>query len=163
MSREVIIELLRQKAVAVTAARLFVMGLMIKNQGLISLRKVRKLCEGHVDRVTLYRTLKFFCEVGLIYKIYGPDNKPSYALESTSHKEIKEASTKGSEYYHFKCKVCEKVICLPEAFEGVQLPPGYIKTEVNLLISGYCVSCSEYASLATSGKKTADKMFKLYK
>ena len=163
MSKEILIEILKQKDVYVTGTRLFVLGLIVHENGLLSLQKISELSAPRLNRITLYRTLKFFCEIGLFYRIYSHASEPYYALNSTLGPLPNQPFFTGNENYHFKCKICDKVICLPDTCGDIQLPPGFIKTEANLLFLGYCSDCSAKVDLTMSEKKAAYKIFNPHK
>lgn len=93
-----------------------------------------------LDRITLYRTLKSFEEVGIIHHIVDISGKSKYALCSD------DCSTHQHEDYHahFFCKQCQKTICLDDVqIPALQLPQNYILEDKQLALSGICGACKE--------------------
>ncbi len=92
------------------------------------------------DRVTLYRTLKTFVDVGLIHKVLDDQGAMKYAL-------CKEACNTSDHHHHhdhvhFKCNACGQTTCLDTVtIPTISLPNGYKKQEMNLLVQGLCQNC----------------------
>ena len=91
---------------------------------------------GKVDRVTIYRILNSFFEDGLLHRITSDEGKHYYALCTSCEKEAH-----SHDHFHFRCLTCNTVECL-NTETNIQVPKGYVMENVNLLISGYCKSCS---------------------
>ena len=92
-----------------------------------------------VDRITLYRALKDFEELGIVHKIIGPDGVTRFAVcrhdcPDTVHTE---------EHVHFNCTRCQKIFCLEHTHTPViKLPAGFTVTGINMLVHGVCKNCS---------------------
>ncbi len=91
------------------------------------------------DRVTIYRTLKTFVEKGIIHKVLDDEGGTKYALCRTtecSH------DNHHHDHVHFKCLKCGNTTCIESVHIPVfNLPEGYKRTEVNMLVQGTCPSC----------------------
>ncbi|MBX2906224.1 MAG: transcriptional repressor [Taibaiella sp.] len=94
---------------------------------------------GKVDRITLYRALKDFEELGIVHRVVGPDGVTRFAVcrhdcPDTAHTE---------EHVHFNCTRCQKVFCLEHTHTPViKLPDGFTITGINMLVHGLCKNCS---------------------
>jgi Fur family transcriptional regulator, ferric uptake regulator len=92
------------------------------------------------DRVTIYRTLKTFLEKGLIHKVLDDEGGTKYALCKSSCHEP--SHLHHHDHVHFKCTLCGHTNCLDEVkIPAFQLPEGYQRAEVNMLVQGVCPSC----------------------
>ena len=94
--------------------------------------------EEKMDRITLYRTLRTFEEVGIIHQAVDISGKMKFALCSddctTDHHEDSHA--------HFHCKKCEKTVCLDDIkIPSIQLPANYQLQDKQLVLSGICDEC----------------------
>lgn len=92
----------------------------------------------HFDRVTLYRTLKIFLDKGLLHKVLDDTGGLKYAL-------CKECTEENHfhDHVHFKCVKCNKTTCIDELeVPHFNLPRGYEKHELNLLVQGICPQCN---------------------
>ena len=89
-----------------------------------------------VDRATIYRVLNRFSEDGIVHKVVGDDGKQYFAV-CTSCAENKHQHN----HFHFRCKKCSKVECLPNEIE-IKLPNGYSADSFNGFISGVCAGCA---------------------
>ena len=95
--------------------------------------------EDKYDRVTIYRTIKTFLEKGIIHKILDGQGGTKYALCETS---TCSSETHQHDHVHFKCKLCGDTTCINSVdIPGIQLPKGYQREEINLLIEGSCPNC----------------------
>lgn len=91
------------------------------------------------DRVTIYRTLKTFVEKGIIHKVLDDEGGTKYALcrnSECSH------DNHHHDHVHFKCLQCGNTTCIESVHIPVfNLPEGYKRSEVNMLVQGTCPSC----------------------
>jgi Fur family transcriptional regulator, ferric uptake regulator len=128
--------MLLAKQVAPTAMRLLVLELLMKQKTAISLNDVEKGL-GHVDRITVYRTLKTFEKKGLIHLV-ADGTVSKYAL-------CADACTINQHFdnhLHFYCTTCGKTSCVPEVkVPHVALPAQYKMDDVSLMGRGVCYPC----------------------
>lgn len=92
----------------------------------------------NLDRITIYRTLKTFEEVGIIHKAVDISGRSKYALCT------KDCSTHQHEdhHAHFYCKKCEKTVCLDDVkIPRPTLPANFQLEESQLVLSGFCGGC----------------------
>jgi Fur family ferric uptake transcriptional regulator/Fur family zinc uptake transcriptional regulator len=90
-----------------------------------------------LDRVTVFRSLKFLKQAGLIHSVQGIDGTLRYLINPKNRQ-----GCPGG-HPHFLCMECGAMICLAdEAMPFVTVPEG---TEVHgkqFLIYGVCPSCA---------------------
>jgi Fur family transcriptional regulator, ferric uptake regulator len=93
------------------------------------------------DRVTIYRTLKTFVDKGLIHKVLDDVGGMKYAIckeecEPSIHQH-------NHDHIHFKCHICGQTSCLEKiVIPSLELPEGYKKQEMNILVQGICLNCN---------------------
>lgn len=94
------------------------------------------------DRITLYRTLKSFEDVGLIHRVADSTGQAKYALCGANCTPTAHAHT----HPHFQCDDCGNTYCLPEGNAPVVvLPKGYHLQEIHITYQGSCASCNSLA------------------
>jgi Fur family ferric uptake transcriptional regulator len=92
-----------------------------------------------VDRVTLYRTLKSFEDVGLIHLAIDNSDEQRFALcsnDCTTHQHQ-------DQHAHFYCTNCNQTVCLEEVtIPQVKVPDTYQLEDTQLVLSGICKECT---------------------
>lgn len=92
------------------------------------------------DRITLYRTLRTFEDLGLIHRVPDVGGDPRYALCGGACTPEAHAHA----HPHFQCGDCGQTFCLPEvAAAPPVLPQGYQAREVRVTYEGRCKTCNE--------------------
>jgi len=119
-----------------TAGRIGILATLLAEQKAITHREIeQRLPQSlQLDRVTLYRTLEWLAENGLIHKITSDDRVWRYHANHESH---------SHQHAHFKCTGCAQVICLDSVPAGQSwpLPAGYRFQEIELTVKGLCAHC----------------------
>ena len=93
------------------------------------------------NRVTLYRTLKTFEEVGLIHRIANENDRVEYALcrhncDAPSHEHF-------DNHIHFKCDRCARTFCLNHIpVPSIKVPANYKVKDSQILLKGTCEYCN---------------------
>jgi Fur family ferric uptake transcriptional regulator len=101
-----------------------------------------KLTGNSIDRVSLYRTLKSFEDLGIIHRVLGADGTSNYAL-SYSENAALEIEKPNAQHLHFSCIICHGVFCLDtELVPAVSLPDAYEVHSLNMTVTGVCRSCN---------------------
>jgi Fur family ferric uptake transcriptional regulator len=105
------------------------------------------------DRVTLYRTLASFEEVGLLHRVPSDSGSAHFALSHLAHQQLRPSETApelpprhahGADepHLHFSCTECGRTMCLTDVHvPAVQLPAGFLARDYNLVVSGVCAGC----------------------
>lgn len=119
-----------------TAGRIGILATLLAEQKAITHREIEhRLPQSlQLDRVTLYRTLEWLVENGLIHKITSDDRIWRYHANHESHLH---------QHAHFKCTGCAQVICLDNLpiERSWPLPTGYRFQEIELTVKGLCANC----------------------
>jgi Fur family ferric uptake transcriptional regulator len=135
--------LLKEHNLKVTKIRLDVLELMIKSGVAMSHAQIsEKLGQDHVDKVTLYRTLNTFTEVGIAHKVATEDRNWLYAIyEHDGHSH----NNHGHEHAHFICDECDKIYCFPidEHLTEIQqqIQKGFQIKSKEIRLHGTCPIC----------------------
>lgn len=109
MSEEKAIALLKAKNQRVSAPRVALLAFFLDCSKSLSLAEIQRQFRKMLDRVTIYRTLQTFAEIGLLYKIYDQSGNALYFFHEN------EASL----HPHFKCRYCEAVVCFPDLYTAL--------------------------------------------
>jgi len=84
------------------------------------------------DRVTLYRTLNTFEQLGILHRVMDETAVLKYAL-----------SQRKAPHAHFRCERCQTTTCMDVAVPAIALKPGYEVHQQALLLTGICPHCSQ--------------------
>lgn len=130
--------ILKTHKLRITNCRLDIIQKFLDRQVALAHSDLEDSLQNQFDRVTIYRTLNTFLEQDIIHKVLDDSGSTKYALCSPD-----EAHEHDHEHVHFKCEKCGETSCL-EAIHlpPVQLPPGYKKNDMSLLITGTCQKCN---------------------
>tara|TARA_R110002167_G_scaffold23281_4_gene82722 strand:+ start:4133 stop:4549 length:417 start_codon:yes stop_codon:yes gene_type:complete len=129
---------LHTKNVRPTAMRILVFRTLAKKRTAVTLTDMESLFEKS-DRTTLFRTIKTFEENGIVHKINDGNGIPKYALcdegcDCEAHNDL---------HLHFHCTECSETVCLTEhKIPQINLPDGYIASDINLVVNGICSICN---------------------
>jgi Fur family transcriptional regulator, ferric uptake regulator len=132
-------DVLRRNHLSVTDSRKKILSLFLQHKDALTHGDIEKKAGEKFDRVTIYRTLQTFVEKGIIHSIPTSDNAVRYALckdctEGHHH----------DDHVHFMCDNCNTTICLDNVVSPkIDLPAGYIASDVQVVIHGMCKECTE--------------------
>lgn len=124
--------MLREKNLKLTTTRLEILSYFIHNPIGHSLSSIQRSFSSIFDRVTIYRTLNTFVDMGFLTKTLSASGS-SYYLFHHYPSEV---------HPHLKCKYCDTIFCLPALPEKylVQLKSFEIE-EIPILLEGICDDC----------------------
>lgn len=132
--------ILKHAQLSVTENRTKILELFVNVHTALSHADIEDKVGKQLDRVTIYRTLQTFVEKGIIHTIPTVDNSVLYAL-------CKDDCSEGhhhDNHVHFICDKCSTTYCLDNvSIPTVQLPEGFTKNEINVLVSGICKNCNQ--------------------
>jgi Fur family transcriptional regulator, ferric uptake regulator len=135
------LEILQDHQLRITNCRKAVLHTFLDKQMALSHADLEEVLQQDFDRVTIYRTLKTFLEHDLIHKVLDDSGATKYAL--CSHKHVDGHHAHNHDHVHFKCEKCGKTLCIDEvSLPEVELPKGFIRKEVSLLVQGVCDQCN---------------------
>ena len=131
-------ELLAAQGLRVTPARLAVLEALKAAPRALSHADLEMALPERLDRVTLYRTLDSFVDVGLASRTVGDDRVSRFsAIDPTVDHHA---------HAHFQCDDCGRSFCLPakppKAPKPDLLPAGFKVQGVDLSFHGQCADCS---------------------
>jgi len=105
-----LIEILRRFDLKITPVRLQVLNVLIKSDVALSHSDITDaIGDSSIDKVTLYRTLNVFNEIGLIHKVATEDRNWLYAIMLYSN----QVPVSEHDHAHFVCDSCDKIFCFP--------------------------------------------------
>lgn len=129
-------DMIRHHGGRATVGRIGILAALMAEQQAITHREIeQRLPQSlQLDRVTLYRTLEWLVENGLIHRITSDDRVWRYNANHQSH---------SHQHAHFKCTGCAQVICLDNlpVEQNWPLPAGYRFQEIELTVKGRCANC----------------------
>ena len=120
-----------------TECRMAILKVLLKaekplSQGQIALG----LGKNRPNKVTIYRTLESFCDVGLVHKVF--------VHERAVHFELGNRCTAAQCHPHFTCKSCGATRCLT----GLSIPivkglkKGFVLHRQQVQLEGLCPTCA---------------------
>ena len=136
--------LLRSHNLKVTKIRKAVIRLLLEKGVAMSHSEILEALENDkdldVDKVTLYRTLNTFTELGIAHKVASEDRSWLYAIYE---REIHEHDT--HEHAHFFCTSCDKIYCFPveniKLHTSIDNPQGFQINHQEVRLHGTCPIC----------------------
>ncbi|MGL4631194.1 MAG: Fur family transcriptional regulator [Leadbetterella sp.] len=132
-------ELLHSFGLRHTEMRERIVEKFMDNQRALSQNELENQLIDSFDRITVYRTLKSFNEAGLVHKVLDDSGTVKYALCT----ETCQQGQHDHSHVHFKCTSCDKTTCIHQIhIPKIDLPQGYSKKEMDVLIHGVCPSCN---------------------
>ena len=125
--------MLQEKNLKLTITRLEILSFFIHNSTGHSLNSIQQSFSAIFDRVTIYRTLNTFVDMGFLTKTISTSGS-SYYLFHSSPTEV---------HPHLKCKYCDSILCLPALPDKykVQLKSFEIEA-IPILLEGVCDDCA---------------------
>ena len=135
MSKRQAIEILKQRAQRITEQRVALLELLMDCSKAFAFTEIEEQLSLAVNRVTIYRTLQTFEDVGLVIKMVNRRGISRYMFNHEAHNNT-------VTHPHLRCKSCDMVICLPclpnEYLEQLQK---YEIDDLYFLIDGVCPKC----------------------
>lgn len=123
-----------------TEAREAVLSVFLGGQYALAHSDIEHKLADKFDRVTIYRTLKTFVDKGLIHKVLDDVGGMKYAICKEECNTVEHHHN--HDHVHFKCNSCGQTTCLEKVIiPKIDLPIGYQKQEMNLLVQGICATC----------------------
>ena len=131
------ITILKAHNVKVTKCRVDVVRYFLDASAALSLADLERHFKEY-NRVTLYRTLNSFSKSGILHQIPVDEASATYGLCQQSNHPNQYVDN----HIHFKCNSCGQVECLDsKEIPQVNVPKGYTKKKVNLIVDGLCPKC----------------------
>ncbi len=139
MGKEDIRKVLKDRNLRVTRSRMDVLGTLFSaGDTAISSQEIEHNLDS-IDRITLYRMLKTFEEVGIVHSIADGTGKTKYAVCCDGCSDGHHVD----DHVHFHCRKCDTTSCLEGVIAPkVRLPQGYLADDTQFVVSGICKDCS---------------------
>jgi len=132
-------ELLKHHGLRITNTRVAVLDLLRNSPRALAQQDVERSLPGIADRVTLYRVLQAFEEVGLAHKVLDGQGTSCYAICVADCDTHKHSDT----HAHFRCNTCGSVYCLDDVqLPKVSVPKGFHLKVSHLELEGSCNNCA---------------------
>lgn len=146
MKEERLKSILRAFDLKVTKVRLNVLDLLLQSRAAMSHAQITDaLQQFDLDKVTLYRTLNTFVEVGLAHKVATDERNWLYAIYSDDVNHHADHQSHDSAHAHFICEACEKIYCFPFEEKQINLKQaemeGFSIKQHEIRLHGTCPVC----------------------
>ncbi len=126
-------DILKAKKISCTEVREKILSAMLYKEPL-SRKEITSLVDIHLNRITLYRTLREFIDKNIMVRIQDDKGVEKFFLNYENK----------NEHIHFKCSCCDKLFSFPgEDLKLSLLPKGYVAREKKLFITGVCNKCNK--------------------
>ncbi|PZX54613.1 Fur family ferric uptake transcriptional regulator [Algoriphagus ratkowskyi] len=136
MSMSTPLSILQRHKLRITDCRQVIIQEFLDKQVALAHSDLEDALDSQFDRVTIYRTLKTFVDKDVVHKVLDDSGSAKYAL--CSH----EDEVHNHEHVHFKCEICGETTCLDAiTLPNINLPKGFKKKEMSLLVQGVCNKC----------------------
>ena len=132
------VQLLREHKLRSTPVRRAVLARLTASEAAVPLADLSAAADA--DRITLYRTLRTFEDLGIIHRVPDASGNAQYALCGGACTPEAHVHT----HPHFQCEDCGHTYCLPEVEAAPPvLPAGYHAREAHVTYEGRCRDCNE--------------------
>lgn len=132
------VEILQQHNIKKTSPRIAIIQALQKGGIPLSEAEIKVEMGDLYDRITFYRTVQTMAEVGILHRIVIDNTLVKYALNPCNKEHCHHTN-----HAHFFCRKCNELTCLDDIEIEAQIPEGYIREEMELLIRGVCSHCYE--------------------
>lgn len=136
---ELCISLLKSKKLSVTAPRISILTLLLREHGPFSTEDIfKKLPKNSCDLATIYRCLNQFVETELVSLTHFDKDQAFYEYNDPNH-----------HHHHIVCKICKKMEsiheCIISEIEKNLKARGYAQITHRLEVFGICKVCQDKA------------------
>jgi len=134
---------IRATGARVTSCRVQILSLLQAAREPLSHTNIEELLSKNklpkIDRVTLYRVLDWFVDVGLAHK--ANNTRGVFCFSAA------EPNVQHKQHMHFRCTDCGSVLCLDAPIPTPpKLPSGFHLSNIEFDISGECPDCTHHRS-----------------
>lgn len=134
-----LINKLREYQVHLTQNRIAVFKLLTESKTALSVCTIMKQSESLLDRISVYRALKYFSQKGIVEIVPNNKGNASYILASINKKIVKRKNNKSA---YFVCSSCQQTeIILEPIVVNLDLLTNRRIRNYKLIIEGLCISC----------------------
>jgi Fur family transcriptional regulator, ferric uptake regulator len=129
-------EVLKKMGLRITQQRIQVLEYLARKSGPVNLTDLNQNFSDRINRITLYRILNDFEELGIIRLFFSHDGKKCIEWTGEHH----ETHDEHPSHLHFQCKTCDKIFCLDD-IEIKNLPEGFNLSSDQSVLVGTCSVC----------------------
>ncbi|MBL7970385.1 MAG: transcriptional repressor [Prolixibacteraceae bacterium] len=131
------VEILQQHSIKKTSPRVAIIQALQKRSAPLTESEIKAEMGDLYDRITFYRNMQSMADAGILHRIVVDNTMVKYALNHCNKEHCHHTN-----HAHFYCRECTKLICLDDIAIEAQVPEGYIREEMELLIRGICSHCN---------------------
>jgi Fur family ferric uptake transcriptional regulator len=134
-----LIDKLKEHQVHLTQNRIAVFKLLTESKTALSVCTIMKQSESLLDRISVYRALKYFSQKGIVEIVPNNKGNASYILASINKNIVKRKNNKSA---YFVCSSCQQteIILEPIVVNLNSLTKHRIRN-YKLIIEGLCTGC----------------------
>ena len=134
-------DILKKYKMSITSSRLKILDTFLQSTGALAHADIEELLKNEFDRVTIYRTLQFFVEKGILHDIPVKNSATKYAL---CKDDCGQDGHHHDHHIHFLCTHCNTTFCLDHTnIPHIKLPHGYTAHQIEVIVNGVCKQCNE--------------------
>lgn len=137
---EPVVSLLKKYSASITKNRIIILSIFFQYPAGIGVSQLRAVSPVHLDRISVYRTIRFFLRKQIIAVIPAATARPLYILSKYLPRQVDNA--KADQFIYFICHCCGqteiKKLIAPVAY---RCPPHYQVTHTYVVMEGVCGPC----------------------
>lgn len=133
-------EFLLAHSVKPTANRCEILRVLLSHDNPMSIKEL-EIYVGHLDKSSIFRTLRIFVECHIIHEIEDGSGSLKYELCHSEH------TNEHADFHpHFYCESCNQTVCLTNMrIPDVELDDDSVIHGINFVIKGICGNCARAA------------------
>lgn len=140
-NQETLITKLKEHHVHLTQNRIAVYKLLTESKTALSVTVIMKQSETLLDRISVYRALRYFLKKGIVEVVPNNKGNARYILASSNKEVVKNRDTKCA---YFVCSCCQhtELILEPVNIKLDSLTKHQV-SKYSLILEGLCNNCKE--------------------
>ena len=138
-NEETLITKLREHHVHLTQNRIAVFKLLTESKTALSVSVIMKQSETLLDRISVYRALRYFLKKGIVEIVPNNKGNARYILASANKEMVKNRDTKCA---YFVCSCCQNTELILEPVNlKLDLLTKHQVSKFSLILEGLCSNC----------------------
>ncbi|TXH60853.1 MAG: transcriptional repressor [Bacteroidia bacterium] len=134
-------DILKKYKMSITASRLKILDAFLQTNGALAHADIEEILKNEFDRVTIYRTLQFFVEKGILHDIPVKNSATQYAL---CKDDCGQDGHHHDHHIHFLCNQCKTTFCLDNThIPKMNIPSDYVIQQIEVIVNGICQQCNK--------------------
>lgn len=132
-------DILKMHGIKKTLGRISIINIIRDKNRPLSENEIKAEMGEFYDRITFYRNIQTFIQVGIIHKIVVDNTIVKYGLN-----DCEKGHFHHNLHAHFYCERCHAVICMKDiCIPQFDLPKGFQIEDCDIIIRGKCQKCSK--------------------